>query len=247
MDIAVGLKSFGELIAFPVRGEKWAEKMLIGSGLILLGFIIPIVPLIFVYGYAIRIMLQAIAGERLELPAWRDWDKLASVGARALVIWLIFLLPAMLILGAGFALYMLSTLSMSAAHSNSAWPFGLYFFGLGVWMISLPVGSLLMLLAAVILPPALSHFAVTDRFSAAFAFKAWWPVLSANKLGYLVAWVFLMGAFGLAYSAIAMLGYTFILCWLIPFLLAPLSYYVSVLGAGLFGVCYRSGMIARYS
>jgi hypothetical protein len=247
MDIAVGLKSFGALIAFPVRGEKWAEKMLIGSGLILLGFIVPIVPLIFVYGYAIRIMLQAIAGERLQLPAWRDWDKLASVGARALVIWLIFLVPAMLVLGVGFVLYMLSSLSMAAAQSGSAWPFGLYFFGLSAWMISLPVGSLLMLLAAVIIPPALSHFAVNDRFSAAFAFKEWWPVLAANKMGYLVAWVFVMGVFGLAYSAIMMLGYTFILCWLIPFLLAPLSYFVFVLGAGLFGECYRGGMIARYS
>ena len=100
MDISLGLKSFGALMAFPVRGEKWAEKMLIGSGLILLSFIVPIVPLIFVYGYAIRVMLQAIGSENLELPAWRDWDKLASFGARALVIGLIFLLPAIVVFSA---------------------------------------------------------------------------------------------------------------------------------------------------
>jgi hypothetical protein len=247
MDIALGLRSFGELLAFPVRGEKWAEKMLIGSGLILLAFVVPIVPLIFIYGYAIRIMLRAISGESLDLPAWREWDKLASFGARALVIGLIFSLPAMVVMLGGFGLYMLSTLSMAAAESGGSWPFGLFFLGMGAWMISIPVGSLLMVLAAVILPPSLAHFAVNDRFSAAFAFKQWWPLLSANKLGYLVSWVFLMGVFALAYWAIAMLGYTFFLCWLVPFLMAPLSYYVSVLGAGLFGECYRGGMIARYS
>lgn len=247
MDITLGLKSFGELMAFPVRGEKWAEKMLIGSGLILLMFVVPIVPLIFVNGFAIRILLQAVGGERLELPAWRDWDKLASFGARALVIGMIFMLPAMLVFFAGFSLYMLSTISMSAADSGAAWPFALFFIGMGAWMISLPVGSLLMVLAAAIIPPALAHFAVNDRFSAAFRFKEWWPILTANKLGYLVAWIFLMGVFGLTYWAIMMLGYTFFLCWLLPFLMAPLSYYVSVLGAALWGECYRGGMIARYS
>jgi len=247
MDIAHGLKSFGELMVFPVRGEKWAEKMLIGSGLILLLFIFSIVPLIFVYVYALRIMLQAIGSENLELPAWRDWDKLASFGARALVIGLIFLLPAIVVFSAGFFLYMLSSLSMAAAEGGADWPFGMFFLGFSAWMISLPVGSLLMLLAGVILPPSVSHFAVSDRFGAAFAFKEWWPFLTGNKLGYLVAWVFLTGVFGLAYWAIMMLGYTFILCWLIPFLMAPLSYYVTVVGAALFGECYRGGMIARYS
>lgn len=247
MDIAHGLKSFGELLAFPVRGEKWAEKMLIGSGLVLLSFVVPIVPLIFVNGYAIRILLQAIGSERLELPAWRDWDKLASYGARALVIGLVFSLPALVVMLGGFGLYMLSTLSMSAIENGAAWPIGLFFLGMGAWMISIPIGSLLMVLAAVIIPPALAHFAVNDRLSAAFRFKEWWPILTANKLGYLVAWVFLMGVFALTYWVVVMFGYTFFLCWLMPFLMAPVSYFVSVLGAALFGECYRGGMIARYS
>lgn len=247
MDLKPGLHSFGALIAFPVRGEKWAEKMLIGSALVLLSFIVPVIPLIFVYGYAIRILLQAIAGENLELPAWRDWDKLASFGVRGLGVALIFTLPAMLVLLAGSALYMVSTISLSATDGGAGWPMGLFFLGFSAWMLSIPVSSLLMLLAGVMTPPAMSHFAVRDRFSAAFYFREWWHILTGNKMGFLVAWVFLLGVGGLAYWAVVMLSYTLFLCWLVPLLLAPLTYYLSVVGAVLFGVCYRDGMIARYS
>jgi hypothetical protein len=247
MDISHGVTSFGSLIAFPVRGEKWAEKMLVGSGIVLVGCLIPILPLIFVYGYAVRIMLQAIGGDALELPGWRDWEKLASYGVRAMVIGLVFSLPAILVFTVGFGLYMMSTLALSAGDTGSGWPFGLWFFGLGAWMLSMPVGSVLMLLAAAVTPPALSHFAVNDRLSAAFYFKEWWHILAGNKLGYLVAWIFLMGVGGLVYWAIFILAYSFILCWLVPFLAAPLYYYLLIVGAALFGVCYRDGMIARYS
>jgi hypothetical protein len=248
MAVSSGLRELGSLVALPFQGEDWAKKLIIGAGLVLLSFIIPVIPLIFLYGYAIRLTLQAVAGDELHLPEWVEWDKLASYGVRALAVGLIFSLPAMIVFMGAFGLYFVSTLAMAGSGYGepSGWSVFFTLLSFGVLMLSMPVGSVLMLGAAIVSPPALVHFAVRDKFISAFYFREWWPILTGNKLGYFVAWVFIMGLAGLVYWVVFLLGYSFFLCWLLPLIVAPLGYYLTVVAFALFGTCYREGMIARY-
>ena len=66
-----------EVFRFPFQG-KWRDRFLVGTALTFAGFLVPIVPLIFVYGYTLQIMRQAIEGAELTLPVWDDWNKLGK-------------------------------------------------------------------------------------------------------------------------------------------------------------------------
>src|ERR1035437_6936506 len=98
MSETVTISSLKVLFHFPFQGPKWQNNFLVGSVLTFGSFIIPIIPLIFVAGYSVQIMRQAIQGEKPEMPEWNDWGKLASDGLRMLGVGLIFLLPGFVVL-----------------------------------------------------------------------------------------------------------------------------------------------------
>ena len=66
-----------QLFAFPFQDPRWQNKFLIGSLVVFAGFIIPLIPFFFVYGYMAQIMRRIIVekGEPF-LPEWDDWGKL---------------------------------------------------------------------------------------------------------------------------------------------------------------------------
>ena len=68
-------------------------------------FVIPILPGLFVAGYALRIMRQAVDGEEIHLPAWGDWGKLAVDGFRWSVISFVYLLPGIIVVTIGYTAY----------------------------------------------------------------------------------------------------------------------------------------------
>jgi hypothetical protein len=78
--------------------------------------------------------------------------------------------------------------------------------------------------------------------AAAFRVREWWPLLRANKLGYLIAWVVVAGLMALSYAALIMVYYTLVLCCFIPLLMAPAGFYVSLVSAALFGQTYRESV-----
>jgi hypothetical protein len=237
--------SIKEFFRFPFRGPDWKNRFLIGAALSLAGFIIPILPLIVVYGYFMEVMRRVIEQGEIVLPAWDDWGKLALDGLRALGVGLVYLLPGQVVFWGGFLLYMVVSFSfpffMVAAEGNQAAVAGpLALLGsMAVMFVSILLGSLLTLLGAVPLPMALAHVAAKGEFGAAFRFRQWWTLLRANKLGYFVAWVLFAGLTAMGYFATTMAYYTIVLCCLIPFLGAPVGFYLFSVGAAVFGQTYR--------
>ena len=237
------------LFEFPFQGPKWQSRFVVGSVLILAGFLIPIVPGIFVYGYVLRVMRQALEGEDLTLPAWEDWGGLAMDGLRGMVVSLVYFLPGMAFSFGGMALYFASSFSfpllMNSANGESeaalALPL-LFLVSMVVMFLSMAIGLVLSLLGALPLPVATAHFVLRDKVRAAFCVREWWPLLRANKLGYFIAWVIVTGLGGILYLALIMIYYTFVLCCFIPFLAAPFGFYVSLVGAALFGQTYRESV-----
>jgi hypothetical protein len=244
MDEVTTMTSLREVFAFPFRGPGWRNRFIIGSVLVIGSFLIPIVPLIFVYGYALAVMRQAIdreAQEALALPRWDDWGKLASDGLRTMVVGLVYLLPGLLVTFGGLALYFVTTLAAPFALESgdeTLWPL-LFFGSLAIMFISMFLGTVLTVLGAIPLPMATAHFAAEDDLSAAFRVRQWWDLLRANPLGTFIAWVVMAGLMAILYLVLTLIYYTLVLCCAIPFLAGPIGFYLLLVSAGLFGRTYR--------
>jgi len=247
MPDVTSIPSLKATFRFPFQDPNWQSRFIPGAALLVAGFVIPIVPGIFVYGYLLRVMRQALQGEGLRLPAWEDWGRLATDGLRGMLVSLVFLLPGMIVSFGGMAFYFIGSFSlpvlMSSAEGDAALAAPLLFLGsIAVMFLSMLVGSLLTVVGGVPLPVATAHFVAQDRVGAAFRVREWWPLLRANKLGYFIAWVVVVGLMGILYFVTVMTYYTCVLCCLIPFLAAPIGFYLSLVGAALFGQTYRESL-----
>lgn len=237
--------SLKHTLAFPFRHPQWLTRFLIGAGLMLGSFIVPVVPGLFVSGYALRAMRQAIRGEALTLPEWNDWGRLLKEGFYLWVISLVYLLPGSIVLLGGLGFYFIVLFAgpfLAAAGPQSEFPtafLGLFFVALVVLFVALPLGMLLFLLGAILLPPAMAHYAAREQLGAAFRLREWWPLLRRNKMGYLVAWVVVAGLMVLLSTGLTVIYYTVCLAWTVPFLTVPLSFYLELVAMALFGQAYR--------
>ncbi|MBN1260901.1 MAG: DUF4013 domain-containing protein [Anaerolineae bacterium] len=234
------LASLKIFFRFPFEDEGWQQRFLIGSGLALLGFMIPVVPHIFIWGYGMRVMRQAIAGQKLTLPAWQDWGRLGRDGVRAMLASIAYTLPGTLALLLGFVLYFVSFLVIPLLSTEGTeWTAFAMLGSIGIMFLTLSIGSLLLFLGMLPLPMAIAHLVARDQTGAVFRVREWQPMIRRNKLGYFIAWIIAGGLVALAYLAIMLPYYTLIL-FFVGFLIAgPAFFYVSLVSSAIFGQTYR--------
>ncbi len=238
------ITSLKSIFQFPFREPGWQNRFIIGSALIAAGFIIPVVPWIFVCGYLLQIMRQAIEGKELALPAWDDWGALGIDGLRMMAVSFAYSLPGILILLIGMGLYFVATFTFpfialeGGRDAEILFPM-LMMGSMAVLFLSLFVGTLAMTLGVIPLPMATAHFVAEDEVSAAFRLREWWPLLQANKMGYFIAWVVVAGLMALLYIAFMLAYYSVVLCCITPLLIAPIGFYLYLVSVGLFGLIYR--------
>jgi Protein of unknown function (DUF4013) len=247
MTEAMATTPLRSVFQFPFRGSNWLSRFAIGCALILAASFIPIIPMIFVCGYVLQVMRQAIDGQDLALPEWENWGKLGIDGLRATVVGLVYLLPGMLVMIGGMALYFVGVMAFttaSAAAEQAGETMGAVA-GLGlmaamaVFFLSLAAGPVLLLVGAVPLPAALANMVAHDKTQAAFHLRQLWPFVRANKLGYFIDWVIIAGLIYIMSLVMMVAYYSIVLCCFIPILVAPVSLYLSLVGAALFGQTYR--------
>jgi hypothetical protein len=244
--------SIKQILRFPFQGEEWQSRFLIGVGVILAGFVIPLLPTVLIAGYVLRVTRQAVRGESPHLPAWDDWGALALDGLKASLIHLAYLGPGVLVWGGGMTLYFLTSFSFPLLTSLMERTESLFILfpvimllNIAVMFLSMTLGGLLLILGAVPVPVAKAHFAAQDDLAAAFRMREWWPRLRDHKLDYLVAWVVVVGLFTLWYIGGLLLSYTIVLCWVMPLLGAPFGIYIALVSAALFGQTYRQSGAAE--
>jgi hypothetical protein len=243
--------SLKEILRFPFREEDWQSRFLIGIGLLLGGFVIPLVPFVLVAGYTLRVTRQAARGEALRLPPWDDWGALALDGLKVAAINLAYLGPGILIWIVGMGLYFVASfafpLIIPLLERNDSlmllFPF-LMFGMMAILFLSIALSGLLMILGAIPLPMAKAHFAAQGDLSAAFRVREWWPLLRDHKLDYLIAWVIVAGLFTFWYVGGMLISYTVVLCWVMPLLAMPFGLYLALVSAALFGQTYRQAQEA---
>lgn len=239
--------SLSTLLTFPFKDPAWFKKLLILGLVLLLSSAIPILPLILAVGYLARLIRRMVV-EKSEpsLPAWDDLGGIFQDGWRPFAAALTYLLPV-------FALFFAGWLVIGLANSSTPlfqmWNndrniapreflvIASSFTSLG----TIAVASVFALMISFLLPAALIHAVMRQEYAAAFRIKEWWPVITANLSGFLIAFVISIGM-NLVFGFISMfLFFTILLCFVLPFLSFAYSSYSYVVYAALFAEAYRVG------
>jgi Protein of unknown function (DUF4013) len=239
------LKKF---FTYPFEDEKWQNKLLIVGGLMLAGFIIPIIPYMALGGYMMRIIKKVVEGDgKPSLPEWDDWGELMLNGLKLLLQSFIFALPLIILWFVGYgSMFFPIVLSELAAESGDMGSAGLW------TMISLlTIGGGYIMFGLVILfsfvlgfiqSVIICHVSVTEQFSAAFRFREWWRILRSNIGEFLLACVFIMGLYIGIGTIYQVLMFTIVLCCILPIVLSAASGYLMLVMAPLFGSVYRTAL-----
>ena len=85
----------GKAFTFVTSEEDWIKKIAIGGVLILINFI-PIIPMMLMFGYQIKVAQNVIRGDEHPLPEWEEWGQLFMDGAIVWVAIFLYALPAIL-------------------------------------------------------------------------------------------------------------------------------------------------------
>jgi len=245
MNMQTATSQLKPFFRFPIQDSQSTSRFVIGSALLLGGFIVPILPGLLVFGYVLQVLRSSAKGEPPSMPAWDNWSSLLSLGFRGAIVSFLFTLPGFAVCLLGFAIclgtFFLIALTSGAEPSGNDPMFALLPLGMVAMFLCIALGSLLFILGIVPLPASVSHFVVKDQLSAAFRVREWWPILSANRLGYFISFVIVAGILGAAYLGFVALYYTLVLMCLMFFIMLPVSFYTMLVGGALFGDAYREG------
>lgn len=246
MSMQASTSAIKPFFRFPFGDRQSKERFWIGTGLIFAGFFIPIIPGLLVFGYVLRVLRATSQGEEPNMPAWDDWSGLLSLGFRGAIVYLVFLLPALVVFLFGYAAYFGSFLAIPLSASSdpdaAAASVLAMFAGMGAMFLSLAIGFFLLVLGLIPLPASVSHFVAKDQLGAAFRVREWWPILKGNWLGYFICFVTAAGILGIMYFALLALFYTVVLACIGFLITIPIIFYAMLVGGALFGEAYRQGV-----
>lgn len=216
-----------DLLQFPFRGDDWQNRFIIGSVLVLANSVIPLLPMVFVIGYGLEIRRRAVRGEELALPPWQDWGRFGLDGLRVALVWLAYMAPGLVVLGGAVCAFLIAFL---------------FFPFLVVALPAFFVGMLLVSAGGIVVQQAASHLAAKDDLGAAFRYQEWWPILRATPFSFLFAWIVLTGLGSVISTLLGLVQLSGLLCLVAPLLTAPVTFYLALMEAALFGRAYREGL-----
>jgi hypothetical protein len=234
-----------QVLAFPFRGERWKAKFITGLAFMLAGCIIPMLPMLVLYGYNYRIMRQVIVEKgELELPEWDGWPDFIQDGWRLFSVHFIYYLPSVLLYVLGMVLYFASFIGMAAVgEENVSGIMPVLMFGsMGILFMSMALSMLLFVALLIVLPVASGHTVAKGSFSAGFDFSGWWKVLKANPGGFLISILLICGMGTLVMIVTQALYMSVVLCCLNIVVFVVGGYYILLVGGAFTALVYREGV-----
>ncbi len=236
------------LVLFPFQPDpKRTETWLIGGLIALAAGFVPLLPYALLVGHGARISRDVQAGRPLMLPEWQDLATYLIDGFKVLGVSLVYCLPAIVLLFAGYGVVfgsMIIPFVASGGDPDRLDPtvFGMSIVGGQVVLFSLVgIGTILLLIGLALASPAIQHMLATGRFASAFDMRAWWPMVRTNISGWLLAFLVLLGINLVLSLMINVLVLTVILCVLLPIVAPLVQLYLTWVGAALFAEAYRVG------
>lgn len=235
------------LLYFPFKDAESRKKLAIASAMGLASFIIPIIPSLFLLGYAGMIMRQIIVdNQEPSMPDWMDWNELLSFGAKLFGVIFIYTTPALIPLLLGYFGIMLPALmdaftgGQGAIFESNGFP-AIFMLGTVGGMALFALSIVLSLLLWIVLPPALGHVVAKNSFAAGFQVRGWWKVLKANIGGFVLSLILGGGLYIVMMMVFQIIYMTLILCCILPFLMAFISAYMTIVISTLFAQAYHEG------
>jgi hypothetical protein len=165
----------GKAFSFVFEDEDWVVKVLIGAVLALTG--IGFIPIM---GYGLEVARRVVRGDPQPLPPWDDWGTKIVEGLLSSAISFIWSLPGIL-LASCIAIIFVPVSNQGPGQGETL-----------TILISICIGLLVFLYSLVlmlVLPAALTHYAVTGEFGAAFRFGEVIGMVRNNLGAYLMVLV----------------------------------------------------------
>jgi hypothetical protein len=216
-----------QTFTFPFKDSESRKYFLIGCLVSLAAFIIPVIPFLILYGYAVRIVKQKLHNESPHMIAWDDLGGMLKDGAKMFGIRIIYALPILILMVPMF----LSIVAMPFLMGNSNDSQLNVLFPVFILIV---LGTICLLLPlsiplAVIIPAAELYVVEKDEFAAGFRVREWWPLLRANLKGFIAAFgVYYLSTMALMFAT-QIIGATLILACLLPFLFPVITMYITLI------------------
>ncbi|NOX62100.1 MAG: DUF4013 domain-containing protein [Chloroflexi bacterium] len=100
----------GKSLSYVFEDEKWIEKVLIAALITFVGVFFsftmfaPLIASALLLGYSVEIVSRVRARNPNPLPEWDDWGRLFVDGVKLMLLYLIYAVPAIILLSPGAAL-----------------------------------------------------------------------------------------------------------------------------------------------
>lgn len=240
------MNNLQETLFFPFQDAQARKQFLFASLVMLVGFIIPIIPMLILTGYTVKIMRQIIKERKApSMPDWQesDWSEMLVDGLKVYGAQIVLMLPVMIIMGIGFLSMISGSIAASISISDngqSLAPVGIPFFLLGFGVLML--FSIFTLPYSVIVSTVVPHVAATGSFSSAFKFKEWWKIFRKALGQFILAYVLSMAISWVLMFVIQFAMMTIILICIVPFLIIPYTAYNVLLKNALYAQAYVTGL-----
>ncbi len=238
------LQAYMQVLAFPFRDRAVWRKITICCLLRLAASVIPLFPILFVYGYVARIMKHILNQDSDPyLPEWEQWDTLLTDGLRLFGASILTSLPVVTLtlasLGAIFLPWFIIPLAFPDPNTLSNGAI------LTATLVSL-TGFLGLLLAILMSLPfmlvqsvVVGHVAARNSFQAMFRVAEWWPVLRAGWRIFLVEALVVLLLSWIGGMILSFLGATLLLLCLYPVLFALYTFLITLYSWTLATLAYR--------
>jgi hypothetical protein len=228
-----------QILLFPVKDSEARKYFLIGCAVALAGFIVPIIPYLFLFGYAAQIARQVFNGESPRMTKWDDWSRLFQDGAKMFGVRMVYTLPIFILvlpmMIAGIAMPIIAENVNGSEVDTFIAIFGLIMFSLLclVIVLSLPL--------ALIIPAAEMHAVDKNDFAAGFRFREWWGIFRANLGGFIVAFAIFYVVSMVLTIIMQILVATLILACLLPFFAPAITVYSTLVMYAMIAQAYKVG------
>jgi hypothetical protein len=228
-----------QILLFPVKDSESRKYFLIGCAVALAGFIIPIIPYLFLFGYAAQVARQVFKGESPRMFAWNDWGTLFQDGAKIFGVRIVYTLPIlilaipMMIAGIAMPIIMNNVNSSELETVMAVFVLVMLLFGCLLTILSLPLG--------LIIPVAEMHTVDKNEFAAGFRFREWWGIFRANLGGFILTFVIIYAASMVLTIVMQILIATLILACLLPFFIPALTTYITLVMYAMIAQAYKVG------
>ena len=239
-----GLKA---ILGFPFSDPRWKQKLLVGSLLATAGFVVPVLPWLFLSGYYALIIRHIIVDKgKPYIPDWNDLSEILEEGVRLASVGFIYFLPFILIMSIIFGVFFLPVIRLTFADSlgqiipSDAFDlaFNSMFIGIAV---SFPV-MIVGIISRIIEQPAICHAVSQHQFEACFRLNEWEPVFRANWGRFILSLLPIAALNFVAAFFFQFIYKTLVLCVLLPFFWGVYYLYYGLISNVFFAMAYRDGL-----